>query len=194
MQSTSDSVTATKILDSAERLVQTRGFNAFSYADIAAELGLRKASIHHHFPSKADLGKRLLARYEGRFLRALSDIDASGGAGARRLKKYVDMYVGVLRAGRMCLCGMLAADFETLPRGLREAVKAFFIKNEVWLAKLLEDGRADGSLAFQGSPVEKARALVSSLEGGMLVARSFGDIKRFEVLGKKLVAELRARS
>jgi TetR/AcrR family transcriptional repressor of nem operon len=187
-------VTATKILDSAERLVQTRGFNAFSYADIASELGLRKASIHHHFPSKADLGTRLLARYEAAFLRALSDIDASGGSGARRLKKYVDIYVGVLRAGRMCLCGMLAADFETLPRGLREAVKVFFIKNEMWLAKLLEDGRADGSLAFEGSAVEKARALVSSLEGGMLVARSFGDIKRFEVLGKKLVAELRARS
>jgi len=158
MQSMSDSVTAAKILDSAERLVQTRGFNAFSYADIATELRLRKASIHYHFPSKADLGRRLLARYEAAF------------------------------------CGMLAADFETLPRGLRDAVKVFFVKNEAWLAKLLDDGRAARSLAFEGSPIDKARSLVSALEGGMLVARSFGDIKRFEALARKLVTDLRAPS
>jgi TetR/AcrR family transcriptional repressor of nem operon len=187
-----DPLTATRILTIAERLVQTRGFNGFSYADIAATLRLRKASIHHHFPTKADLGERLVARYEVAFLEALGRIDAAGGDERRRLKKYVQLYADVLADGRMCLCGMLAADFETLPPGLREAVKRFFVKNEAWVAKLLADGRASRKLAFAGPPLDKARMVVSTLEGAMLVARSFGDVGRFEIAARKLVSDLKA--
>ena len=54
--------TAARILDVAERLVQTRGFNGFSYADVASELDVTKASLHYHFPGKAELGQALIAR------------------------------------------------------------------------------------------------------------------------------------
>jgi TetR/AcrR family transcriptional regulator, transcriptional repressor for nem operon len=64
-----------RILDVAERLVQTRGFNSFSYADIATELRITTASLHYHFPSKAELGSALITRYEGRFAEALGQID-----------------------------------------------------------------------------------------------------------------------
>src|SRR6266513_1642638 len=107
--------TRQRILDVAERLVQTRGFNGFSYADIAEALEVTKASLHYHFPAKGDLGKRLIERYEQNFLAALKSID-SAGAGARdKLKRYIRIYADVLRDDRMCLCGRLASDYATMP-------------------------------------------------------------------------------
>src|SRR5438309_620198 len=105
--------TAGRILDVAERLVQSRGFNGFSYADVAAELGVTKASLHYHFPGKAELGEALINRYAGRFGEALQTIDLDGGDVHARLEAYAALYASVLREQRMCLCGMLAADYET---------------------------------------------------------------------------------
>src|SRR5437764_5137295 len=102
--------TAARILDVAERLVQSRGFNGFSYADVAAELGITKASLHYHFPGKAELGEALIGRYAGRFADALEQIDRRGGDAHAKLEAYAGVYAEVLRARRMCLCGMLAAD------------------------------------------------------------------------------------
>src|ERR1700694_6129593 len=84
--------TSHRILDSAERLVQTRGFNGFSYADIAASLGVTKASLHYHFPAKAELGKRLIERYEANFLTLLEAIGRTGVASREKLRRYVAIY------------------------------------------------------------------------------------------------------
>src|SRR3954465_7311797 len=92
---------AQRILDVAERLVQTRGFNGFSYADIAEALDVTKASLHYHFPSKADLGRRLIERYEKTFVAALKAIGAAGAAPREQLKRYVRIYADVLRENRM---------------------------------------------------------------------------------------------
>src|SRR5271167_853168 len=89
--------TRTRILDVAERLVQVRGFNGFSYADVAAELSLTKASLHYHFPSKAELGEALIARYAERFARALADIDANLTHPPAKLDAYASLYAEVLR-------------------------------------------------------------------------------------------------
>ena len=110
-----DGETATRILDSAEGLVQVRGFNGFSYADVATELSLTTASLHYHFPGKGELGRALIARYASRFGEALAAIDAGGEAAPAKLAAYARLYADVLRARRMCLCGMLAAEFQTLP-------------------------------------------------------------------------------
>src|SRR5580693_3627241 len=97
MTSTVGADTAERILDTAERLVQTQGFNGFSYADIAAALDIRKASIHHHFPTKADLVRRLMARYQATFSAALEEIALAPGDSPSKLGRYVDLYVGVLQ-------------------------------------------------------------------------------------------------
>src|SRR4051812_42923894 len=106
--------TAERILDVAERLIQTKGFNAFSYADIASELDVTKASLHYHFATKALLGLRIVERYAVNFEAALGAIDQREHGSEKKLRAYIALYEGVLRQGRMCLCGMLAADFETL--------------------------------------------------------------------------------
>jgi TetR/AcrR family transcriptional repressor of nem operon len=122
----------------------------------------------------------------------------AGGVAHRRLplveklRAYVDIYAGVLRNDRMCLCGMLAADYVTLPEPMKSAVTHFFEANERWLATVLEQGRAAGELQFAGSPLEVARFLVSSLEGAMLVARSFNDVSRFQSIADRLLTDLSA--
>lgn len=182
--------TASRILDTAERLVQVRGFNGFSYADVAAELGITKASLHYHYPGKTELGEVLIARYAKRFAEALVAIDAQVADAPTKLEAYAKLYAEVLRGRRMCLCGMLAAEYQTLPKPIRASVIAFFDENEVWLEHVLEQGRREGSLRFEGSASDAARIIISGLEGAMLVARSYGDVERFQAAATGLLASL----
>ena len=186
----SDDGTATRILDTAEGLVQVRGYNGFSYADVSAGVGITKAALHYHFAGKADLGLALITRYASRFAEALAAIDSSDVTPADRLAGYASLYAQVLRQERMCLCGMLAAEYQTLPQPMREAVTGFFQANESWLEKVLEDGRNDGSLRFPGASRETARMVIACLEGAMLVARPSGDLDRFRSVAANLLAGL----
>src|SRR5579859_156066 len=142
--------TAERILDTAENLLQVRGFNAFSYADVASKLGVTKASLHYHFPGKAELGRALITRYAARFAEALAAIDREAESPPAKLRSYSDLYAGALRGQRMCLCGMLAAEYRTLPKPMRDEVVTFFDDNEAWLEDVLERGRRDGTLRFHG--------------------------------------------
>ena len=187
---TSAADTAAQILDAAERLVQERGFNGFSYADIASELGVTKAALHYHFASKADLGDALIERYAERFFAALASVDGDETDAVVKLRAYAKLYADVFRDDRMCLCGMLAADYATLPDPMRERVVRFFDDNEVWLARVLEEGRKAGSVRFEGSPRPVARTLIGSLEGAMLVARPYHDVKRFRDAADLLIRGL----
>jgi TetR/AcrR family transcriptional regulator, transcriptional repressor for nem operon len=180
------------VLDSAERLVQARGFNGFSYADIASELGITKAALHYHFAGKAELGEAVIARYTERFASSLAAIDATPGSALDRLDAYADLYLEVLRGDGLCLCGMLAADYETLPDPMRVAVVSFFDLNLRWLVRLLKEGKADGSLRFPGRAPDTAQMIIGTLEGAMLVARPYGDTRRFRAAVAQLLAGLRA--
>ena len=182
--------TAERILDVAERLVQVRGFNGFSYADIASELGITTASMHYHYASKAELGHALIARYAGRFTEALSDIDEASPDARTKLEAYTALYSDVLRGERMCLCGILAAEFQTLPEPMRDAVLDFFDENERWLTAVLIEGRKEKTLRFSAPPEEVARGILGALEGAMLVARPYGDVARFDSTARQLLGGL----
>jgi len=184
--------TAQRILDIAERLVQTRGFNGFSYADIAEAMNVTKASLHYHFRGKADLGKSLIERYEKNFLAALAGIDAGTRDAREKLRRYAAIYGSVLQDDRMCLCGMLAAEFGTLPETMRTEMRHYFDANEHWLAGVLRQGKKDKTLKFTGAPAETAQALIGSLEGAMMIARSYGDPSRFDGAKERLLADLGA--
>jgi TetR/AcrR family transcriptional repressor of nem operon len=182
--------TRARILDTAGRLVQTRGFNGFSYADVATELGVTKASLHYHFPGKSELGEALIARYTERFTAELDRIDADRLAPSAKLASYAALYADVLREDRMCLCGMLAAEYETLPATMRDAILRFFDENQGWLRAVMEEGRANRSMSFDGTAEDGARTMLGGLEGAMLVARPYRDVGRFEVAATRLIAGL----
>ena len=182
--------TAERILDIAERLVQTRGFNSFSYADIATELGITTASLHYHFPGKAELGQALVVRYAERFNQALEQIARELPDARTKLNAYAELYADVLRGQRMCMCGILAAEYDTLPEPMRTAVVRFFDDNQRWLAEIVTEGETDDTLTLSASPDETAHSILSTLEGAMLVARPYGDIDRFNATARQLLAAL----
>jgi TetR/AcrR family transcriptional regulator, transcriptional repressor for nem operon len=182
--------TAAEILDVAERLVQVRGFNGFSYGDVASELKITTAALHYHFAGKAELGEALIARYAARFADALAGIDTHVAEPAEKLHAYANLYLDVLRDHRMCLCGMLAADYDTLPKPMRNAVIHFFDDNEAWLTHVLEKGQSEGTLQFTGSAGDAAQMIVTGLEGAMLVARPYGDTGRFQAAATHLLASV----
>lgn len=182
--------TRERILDIAERLVQTRGFNNFSYADIAKELGITTASLHYHFRGKAELGEALVTRYAERFGEALGRIDRDTPDALGKLEAYARLYAGVLEGKRMCMCGVLAAEYQTLPKPMRRRVIEFFDDNQRWLTAVLTEGRAESVLDFGGSADEVAQGILSTLEGAMLVSRPYGDLTRFNATARQLIAGL----
>jgi TetR/AcrR family transcriptional repressor of nem operon len=182
--------TPERILDIAERLVQVRGFGNVSYADVARELEITTASLHYHFPGKAELGQALIARYSARFFAALEQIDGQPGDALTKLESYTRLYADVLRDHRMCLCGILAAEYQTLPEPMRGAVIRFFDGNQEWLEAVLEQGRQDQTLTITESTEEIARSIISTLEGAMLVARPYDDLAIFNSTARRLLASL----
>jgi TetR/AcrR family transcriptional repressor of nem operon len=190
MATTATTDTATRILDVAEELVQTRGLNAMSYADISARVGITNASLHYHFPAKADLAIALVDRYAERFFAALDEIERTTPDVADRLRAYVGIYGAVLASGRMCLCGMLASDFETLPGAVQERVSEFFERSYTWLERVIDQGVAAGRIPATVSSHATAQSLVAGLEGAMLVSRPAARPERFDAIADALLASI----
>lgn len=163
--------TATKLLDHAQALVQERGFNAFSYKDLAGAVGIRTASIHYHFETKTQLGEALMARYLERLDQALQDAGAARTARAR-LRSFVQLYRDTGDRGLVCLCGSLASDIETLPDEIKNLVEAYLAKSEAWVAKQIKSGVDGGEFAPIAGAEDLAASLVCGLQGALFLSRS----------------------
>jgi len=165
--------TATRILDAAQDLVQRRGYNAVSYGDLAAELDLTTAAIHYHFPSKADLGQAVVARYRRANAEERAAIRTRTDTVRERLEQYVDLYADVLAGGGLCLCGVLAADAATLPSEVHREVQGFFDDQTDWLTSILAEG-TDAERRLEGceSPRQVAELFLAAVEGAMLTHRT----------------------
>lgn len=176
------SETAEQILDLAETLIQTRGYSAFSYQDIADALGIRKASIHYHFPSKADLGIAVVNRYIDRFDAALSAVAGDQSLlSMTMLDHYTLPYLEFARApDRVCLCGALAGEMLALPPELRARVDHFFTTHQAWLTKLVKRGVARGEFHLPAPAPKVARSIFAALQGALLVKRATGDISQID--------------
>ena len=180
-----------QILDSAQEMIQTRGYNGFSYADVSAEVGLRKASIHYHYPSKTDLCLALVTRYRAEAEGKRAWIDGYAEGADHKLLLYAHVKRDMLRdGGKICLCGALTLDLLTLPESVHTAVRAYFVESEAWLAGVLSEGRAAGVMHFDGSAEIQAQALQSALAGAMLMARAHQDVDRYCAAAHQHLAQL----
>ncbi|WP_017326822.1 TetR/AcrR family transcriptional regulator [Synechococcus sp. PCC 7336] len=174
--------TKTQILDIAQELMQRRGVNAVSYADISAAVGIRKASIHYYFPHKADLVVAVLQRYSSSFFDLLDRTLATSVAPEVKLRRYCDLYAATLGSGdrdKACLCGMLGAALTTLDPISAQLVQAFYRGNLQRLEQILEQGLGAGEFQFVGSVTAMATAIFAFLEGGQIVARADGGIEQY---------------
>ncbi len=171
---TSDS--ATRILDSAQRLIQQRGVKAMSYADISTEVGVGKPTIHHHYATKANLVEAVAERYFKVYEQALGQIEASSDSPEEQLRAYARLFQNSYADDQnMCLCGMLAADIALLSEQAADTVARFSELNVDFLSRLISRHR-DQSKATEPSHIEALASLIfSSLEGALLMARGSRD-------------------
>lgn len=166
--------TTTQLLDRAQLLVQQRGYNAFSYKDLAEAIGIRTASIHYHFPAKADLGLALMERYLATLETGLATIDSTHRTNQAKLESFIKLYRTTEASGAICLCGSLASDRETLPEPLQDAVSAYLDRSEAWVAEKVTEGVRLGEFKFSGQPEDVAATLLSGLQGGLILSRARG--------------------
>ena len=183
--------TAQQILDVAQDLVRCRGYSAFSYADISKQVGIRKASIHYHFPAKEELGKKLVQRYRNAFQQKLKGVKQSESDPRKQLQQFVELYRDGLSECQMCLCGMLSAEIEVLPDSVQQQVRAFLSETQVWLTGVLAAGEAAGCLQLRISPEVEASLLLATVQGAQLMARTAEDSEAtFDRIAKPLLATL----
>ena len=166
------------ILNLAESLLQDKGFNGFSYANIASELGVKNAAIHYHFPSKEDLGVAVIKRYRERFKLWINNARVKDLSPEAKLDWFLRIYSD-MRAdnGKVCLVGSLEAEFNSIPKGLQEEVQALHQELIVWLESTLVEGLAAGVFDFKGNPADKAASVMSTLQGALQMARALGARK-----------------
>ncbi len=173
--------TRTALLDSAELASRTRGYDGFSYADLSRDVGIRKASIHHHFPKKADLAEAVLARYSDAVLTRLADIAKASSTAADAFKAYLTLYREALDDGRMlCLCVAFGAGRDSLPTAAQNQLTAFHADSIAWLTRQFECAARDKSVSLSGSPRDEAAACLALMEGAQLVARASGSAAPFD--------------
>lgn len=176
--------TSDRILDSAQALMVERGYNAFSYADIAEVVKVSKASIHFHYASKAVLARQVVQRYRQAGMVGLQQLSGQQPCAVSRLEAYAGYWENCIRTNTapFCVCAMLAAEMPTLPDEVKSEVQAHFRDLEGWLAATLEHGVQQGTLRLPRSSMLEAQSLLSLVHGAMLAARVFGDAAAFRAV------------
>ncbi len=185
--------TKTQILESAERMTQLKGFDAFSYRDISDEIGIKTSSIHYHFPTKADLAAALVDRYTLIFSDIFASITALKTDGLGRIKSLFKTLRTVSGKDKnFCLCGMLSADIHAVKASGKTKLNHFFTLFENGIEQLLKEGAADGSVHNTIRPKSSAMEIVAAVEGAMLIARARNDERYLEETLDIVLARLRA--
>ena len=166
------------ILNMAEALLQEKGFNGFSYAHIASELGVKNAAIHYHFPTKEALTIAVVRRYRDRFQLWINNSRVKDLSPEKKLDWFFSIYTD-MRAdkGKVCLVGSMEAEFNSIPSALQTEVESLHKELLAWLQVTLKEGRDGGVLQFSGEPANKAALILSSLQGALQMARALGTGK-----------------
>ncbi|HND47549.1 MAG TPA: TetR/AcrR family transcriptional regulator [Anaerolineales bacterium] len=178
------------ILNLGETLLQDKGFNGFSYANIAAELGVKNAAIHYHYPTKEDLGIAVMQRYRERFKLWINNARVKDLTPEGKLDWFLSIYTN-MRAdqGKICLVGSMEAEFNSIPEGLQSEVQGLHKELLIWLQSTLAEGRDADAFAFKGEPADKAAMLLSTLQGALQMARALGA-KKFHAVIEQIKLDL----
>jgi TetR/AcrR family transcriptional repressor of nem operon len=183
---------ATEIAAHARMLLAAGGYNSFSYADISDRVHISKASIHHHFPSKAELVQIVVARYREEAREGMAVLARQVDDPLAELKAYADYWSTCIRDGTssFCICAMLAAELPMIPSEVADEVRGHFQDLTNWLASVLKKGAAKGQFHLRGSPDIEAKSFMATVHGAMLAARAFGDPKTFQAIVQPAINRL----
>ncbi|MFS2213911.1 TetR/AcrR family transcriptional regulator [Massilia cellulosiltytica] len=186
--------TADDILACARSLIVAGGYNGFSYADIAEVVGIRKPSIHHHFPSKLDLVKTLVIRYREAAEEGIANLERAVPGPLDQLRAYIGYWKTCIgdASAPFCVCALLANELPVLPEEIALEIRAYFRFLSGWLTAVLERGAALGVVALTDTPRVEAEAFMATVHGAMLSARAYGDTAIFGTIMDPQLARLSA--
>jgi len=189
------STTSDEILRCARSLIIAGGYNGFSYADISKVVGVRNASIHHHFPSKSDLVCALVARYREEAEAGIAELERHVSDPVEQLRAYAAYWEACIANATdpFCVCALLASEIPVLPEEVVLEVRAHFRALSAWLTSVLQRGAKQGSLRLTGTAKAEAEVFMATVHGAMLSARAYGDAKIFGVIIRPLLARLVAQ-
>lgn len=184
--------TSDDILTCARSLIIAGGYNGFSYADIAEVVGIRKASIHHHFPSKVDLVRTLVARYREEAEAGMENIELHVSDALEQLRFYVGYWEACIAdaSAPICVCALLASQLPVLPEEVAMEVREHFRYLSTWLTSVLDRGSRLGQLQLRSTPQAEAEAFMATVHGAMLTARAYGDPNMFSFVTGPLLERL----
>ena len=172
-----------EILDAAEAMIRNVGFNGFSTRDVASAVGIKSASVHYHFPTKADMGAAVTERYTDRFLNELGDPARFKHDAREVVAFYVNTFRNTLICDdKLCLCAVLGAEIGGLPLEVGGHTRVFFDRNLTWLETAL-----GGSSKVSASETSAfAVHILAALEGGMILSKALGKENVFESVATML--------
>ncbi|MCW3061188.1 MAG: TetR family transcriptional regulator [Capsulimonas sp.] len=184
--------TANRILDCAQALMVERGYNAFSYADISSVVNITKASIHHHFHTKADLVKALLLRYRQQVRMGLAHMKSNAPDPLARLQAYVGYWETCIReeTNPFCVCALLAAEIPTLPDEVSAEVRGHFVELTHWLQETMEEGSRQNLIHLEKPAPLEAEIFIATVHGAMLAARAYGNVTSFASVTEEALRRL----
>lgn len=184
---------ALEIIRRTNGLLASGGYNGFSYADIAELVDVRKASIHHHFPTKADLVKATVALHRDATRRGLRSLDELSADPLERLVAYCRFWAECIQESNppICICALLAAELPAVPAEVADEVKGHFRDLHAWIASNMEEGKSKGGMQLSDTPSAEASMFMASIHGAMLAARAAGDALLFWEIAKLSTDRLR---
>jgi TetR/AcrR family transcriptional repressor of nem operon len=168
-----------RILVAATKIAQAHGYGGLNFRDLAEDVGIKAASIYHHFASKADLGAAVARRYWEDSAATLDALLAESSDPIKCLRHYPDTFRKALESGnRICLCSFMAAETDDLPELVTKEVHTFADVNVAWLSKVL----SAGAVVSSEDSEKRARAIFAAVAGAQLIARSRSDISLYDGL------------
>ncbi|MEQ9304692.1 MAG: TetR/AcrR family transcriptional regulator [Marinoscillum sp.] len=171
--------TRSDIMNIANQLVLSRGYNAFSFADISGSLGIKKASIHYHFPTKTALGRALIRQHEQSAIELFEHNKHSPPV--ERLVAFFSNYESRKVDDQVCLVGSLATDLRTVEVEIQEDMKSLAAVILNGLSDILEDGKKIGAFTFNEDSRTKALMIITNLLGALQVSRLTGDHDFYQI-------------
>lgn len=178
-----------KIVSLADKLIRVKGFNAFSYKDIADPLSVKNAAVHYHFPTKADLGMAVVMEEMQRFRQNVQQWQQLPED--EQLARLFDVFRRHCYAGNVCLMGSLAPDYETLAPPMQGKVNEMAQAIVEWVTACLEQGRKNKRFHFKGAAGDRALLVISNLQSSLLLARVMGP-ETFDRISRQLLEDLRS--
>lgn len=185
--------TASKLVSEAGQLIANVGYNGFSYADLSARLGIRKASIHHHFPSKVDLVVAVVEQQRAAIRAQIAALESGKPDAMGELIAYVDYWKRCItdQSATFCLAGVLAVESPGLPPPVVSAVQGHFNDLGTWLERVMALGVAQGAIKLELEPKTSSKFFQTAIYGAMVMARAFNDPASFTFIVDTFLARMR---